>query len=419
VGVIGEAARALGAQIVALEQTLRNLPNLILPGEIKIGGIQSVGRVDIPTPTGGRKGGGVTLPTASSSRNKALELQRVMDAISNLRVSTLDSFTQALVGVQNQFRDMIRQMKDAGVSISRISDLYQDAIDKIVSQALEPLEDFLNSLLTGPLTALSPGAQVSAARGIYDELARAVEGGDLSLTGDLAAAARDYLELVRQTDPSEFPRVLREMQARLGDIIDDPNVIFKSFEELTIEAMNRVSENVVANTVANVQGLAGLGMRVAETADNIIAGSGRGAKEAADQIITELSAATFDLLDSNHDGLLSLEEVLGVISETEFALLDRNHDGLLTLIEVTEGLPGQFTEALGAPGSPFYPFAQKDPFDEIQAGFDDSMDRLLHATVPILDKIERHTGGTAGDLADAARHLDGVAGKLERIGAGV
>ena len=140
---------------------------------------------------------------------KQIEAALVQDlGVRRLRALGMDKEAEAL-RLQIQQERELADARARGFSAETIAALKSvQALEKLAAArqdelaAIQALRDFQNSLRLGPLSTLSPSAQLDEARRQFEETRSAASVGDAEAAADLPAAARAFLEASRAFNAS-------------------------------------------------------------------------------------------------------------------------------------------------------------------------------------------------------------------------
>jgi hypothetical protein len=141
---------------------------------------------------------------AAQAAEKAAELAREQAAIDAERQQRADQqaqlATEAAAKQQQAIIDGINDsIKIATEQLKVVQDQLhtQEQAVNATKQVVDALKTFGQSLLTGPLSALSPLNQLNAAKSQMETLFQQAKGGDATAAGQFPQAAQTYLELAR------------------------------------------------------------------------------------------------------------------------------------------------------------------------------------------------------------------------------
>ena len=140
---------------------------------------------------------------------KQIEAALVQDlGVRRLRALGMDKEAEAL-RLQIQHERELAEARAAGFRTETIAALKSvQALEKLAAArqdelaAIQALRDFQNSLRLGPLSTLSPSAQLDEARRQFEETRSAASVGDAEAAADLPAVARAFLEASRAFNAS-------------------------------------------------------------------------------------------------------------------------------------------------------------------------------------------------------------------------
>lgn len=119
----------------------------------------------------------------------ALGLNETSDAISPLQT--------ALNELSDSFDDMKSRAIALGLPVDKLTDSYEAQKKALITSALSPLQDFLDSQALGGASSLNPAQRLSLARSQFDTNLAAIQGGDLTNIGSITSQASSLLGIGR------------------------------------------------------------------------------------------------------------------------------------------------------------------------------------------------------------------------------
>lgn len=147
-------------------------------------------------------------------------------AIVALRSSTMDLISQLYGGAPGTLDEVNRRIQAIeeanNAQIDGINDAGNAALDMWNKQkdAIERISDFLDSLMLGDLTVLTPQEQLMEAQRQYQELLARAQAGDADAMAALPEAARAYLDQARSfySATDDYSQIFQDVTGALEDI---------------------------------------------------------------------------------------------------------------------------------------------------------------------------------------------------------
>lgn len=147
-------------------------------------------------------------------------------AIVALRSSTMDLISQLYggeAGTLDEINRRIQAIEEANnAQIDGINDAGNAALDMWNKQkdAIKQISDFLDSLMLGDLTTLTPQEQLMEAQRQYQELLARAQAGDADAMAALPEAARAYLDQARSfySATDDYSQIFQDVTGALQDI---------------------------------------------------------------------------------------------------------------------------------------------------------------------------------------------------------
>jgi tape measure domain-containing protein len=119
----------------------------------------------------------------------ALGLNETADSLSPLQT--------ALNELSDSFETMKSRAEALGLPIDKLTTSYDAQKKALITSALSPLQEFLDSQALGSASSLNPAQRLSLARSQFDTNLAAIQGGDLSNLGGITSQASNLLGIGR------------------------------------------------------------------------------------------------------------------------------------------------------------------------------------------------------------------------------
>ncbi|MCG8506163.1 MAG: hypothetical protein MI755_16285 [Sphingomonadales bacterium] len=162
--------------------------------------------------------------------NRAIEQVRIIETLPGEIEDAIrqieDPIAFAFEELERANRDRIGQLNEFGLSTVDAERLYllqrEELIEQFTERSLGGIRALLDDLDVGPSSPFSLAQQRRTAEGRFQDLLGRAQGGDLDAVEDLAAAARDRLDIERQLNASStaFFDVVEATRAALSPFLD-------------------------------------------------------------------------------------------------------------------------------------------------------------------------------------------------------
>jgi len=260
------AISSLNADIARLDQVAKQAATLSNSLSVMLGGTDNT-----------ESGLWATVNSATATAEDKLT------AISQLMGIINTSITTDTAAAQKALTDGATAAADA---INKANAAQQEAANTQLANAQKLLDvgkqlrDYVAGLLTGSLSALTPGQKLAQAAGSYNTTLSAAQGGDATALSQLTGNANTYLELARQYDPASYNRIFGEVTGTLdqlgGSLMTDGERAALT-AQATLDSIKTVSTSTAATTAAVLTG-------------NVISDANRQALESLLGLTTQIQA---------------------------------------------------------------------------------------------------------------------------------
>ncbi|MBP6675001.1 MAG: hypothetical protein KAY54_01675 [Burkholderiaceae bacterium] len=190
-------------------------------------------------------------PAAVANRLQAVVLQRIKEEATlraTVQQATIDGLNQTIALTEQQRRDQLDALRDQIDALQSLKRLAQD------------IAQFTGELRFSDLSPLSPEAQLSAARALFEGTVDSAQAGDPNAQGNVTANARAYLEEARAYFASSaayagiFQSVLTSLDSIGVTAADvDPQIAAIEAQAAALQSVSEVLIDTSAEELAALQ----------------------------------------------------------------------------------------------------------------------------------------------------------------------